>query len=106
MHEAIPDRALSFDGTPGGLSNRTRYAVQSLESSGLGTLIGPVHTDHTFIPTVSALGLDLDPGTPIAELEISGPFDRIYWEERNRPHLGGSQDGWIQAEIAMLVGEQ
>jgi len=93
----------SYTGGPGGQSNRTSAAVEALRESGLGDFpFGQPKTDHNFIPTVSALGLDLDPGEPIPE-DPNGPFDRLYWEEVNLPHVGGSESDWIRQEIAALV---
>ena len=126
--------AISYGGYPGGQAQNTFAAMKVLleQDPPLGTLISPMPTIendllldpkvkddrlncqpwvsecfHAFIPTFSALGLDLHPSSKLLEAigdENVGPWDKIYFQDSNRGH--GEQTKtkeWVGAELALLV---
>ena len=97
---------INYEGAPGGRSEKTGEAEDLLKNS--GTIMNTVEREHTFIPTVSALGLDLHPSSRLLEAigdENVGPWDKIYVQESNKSH--GEKEKtkqWVGEELAMLGG--
>ncbi|MEZ4387098.1 MAG: FlgD immunoglobulin-like domain containing protein [Candidatus Krumholzibacteriia bacterium] len=109
----LPDRSLTvtasglrpLDGAPGGW--RASIAELDAQDAPYGDIIG-LHPNHAFIPTVSALALDVDD----VFYDVAGgdpapltPFDAIYYPAVNEEHVLISPAGkdWLLAEIRGAV---
>jgi hypothetical protein len=79
---------LPYDGAPGGF--RGSMAQMDSTEAPFGDIVA-LHDDHCFIPTISALSLDVtDPFHDIAgdpDLPARTPFDVVYFPAENQPHV-------------------
>lgn len=107
----LPDRYLTvtvqptwpWDNAPGG----TRNSLALLDSvpAPYGD-IHALHPTHCFVPTVSALGLDVtDPFYNIAgdaDLYALSPFDSLYYPAENQDHVDVTPENfeWLLYEVA------
>jgi len=86
---------LPYDNAPGGF--RTSMAVMDSTEAPYGDIVA-LHDSHCFVPTVSALALDVtDPFYDIAgdpDILAHTPFDAVYYPAENQEH------GTITAESA------
>ncbi len=90
-----------WDNAPGGTSNS--MAQLDRVDPGYGDIVA-LHTHHCFIPTISALGLDVtDPFYNIAgdgALLSHTPFHTVYFPAANEEHVTISPEGfwWFMGE--------
>ena len=95
--------ALPWDSAPGGW--RSSLADMDATPAPYGDIIA-LYPNHCFIPTISALALDLtDPYTNVAQLAdpaSHSPFDAVYFPAANQEHVLVSPENkvWFNQEIA------
>ena len=96
------DSALPWDGAPGGY--RASLAEMDTTAVPYGDIVA-LHDVHCFIPTISALALDVpDPFFDIsgaADLVSLTPFDAVYYPVANQEHIAITPENkaWILAEV-------
>lgn len=94
--------SLPWDGAPGGF--RASLAQMDTTAVPYGD-IQALHPAHCFIPTVSALALEVaDPFFDIAgagDLAALSPFDALYWPAQNQEHIAVTPENkaWFLSEI-------
>ena len=97
---------LPWDSAPGGL--RPSLAQMDTTPVPYGD-IQALHDAHCFVPTVSALALDVsDPFFDIAgagDLAALTPFDQVYWPAANQEHIAITPENklWFMEEIRAAV---
>jgi pimeloyl-ACP methyl ester carboxylesterase len=92
--------AYSYEGGPGGRSNKSGEAIDLIAQANLGSFSGAQQRDHDFIPVSSALLLSGDPGAAVSP--ANSPFDEIHYAaDGNSGHLSNVQfeDGRYAYEI-------
>jgi hypothetical protein len=104
----------SYDGGPGGRSDKSGVVIDMMTATDLGTFIGPTIRGHAFIPINSALMLENPPGIAFDPVSVAAgigqaprtPFDRIVYSTANLPHLDAARSQLgptVTAELADLV---
>jgi FlgD Ig-like domain/Lecithin:cholesterol acyltransferase len=93
---------LPWDNAPGG--SRQSMAQMDNTAAPYGDIVA-LHNAHCFIPTISALALDVaDPFFDIAgtaDLLDYSPFDAVYYPAANQGHIAVTVENkaWIMAEL-------
>jgi hypothetical protein len=85
----------SYDGGPGGRSDKSGVLIDLVSKAGIGTITGASIRSHSFIPIHSALMLENTPGVPFDPASVAArlgqapktPFDRIVYATTNLGHL-------------------
>jgi hypothetical protein len=92
-----------LDGAPGGFRNTMLMMDTTAVPYGDITAITPA---HCFVPTVSALGLDLPLGADlraVPDLAAHSPFDTVYFPLANQEHVELTEENsaWFERELTL-----
>jgi hypothetical protein len=99
----------SYEGGPGGRSNKSGEAIDIIAGTGLGTFNGPQRRDHNFIPVESALLLSGELGSAFDPVSIAlgtgkapeTPFDEIHFLMKRLSSCVGSADEGERRAVAL-----
>lgn len=98
-HHVTNASLVPYDSVPGGMLDLTKRVGDGMEDGDVAAIVdfnpSVAEPFYSFIPTISALGLNTsDYYMNVAaqdDLSRMTPFNKLYWQEENQPHLSISE---------------